>query len=68
MSLKTVVIQDNQVAGRGFLGTTVNSEDATKNCSHIHHVHIHHIATCVCITMLMVCKTWEMGEGEGGGG
>ena len=65
MSLKTVVIQDNQVAGRGFLGSTVNSEDATKNCSHIHHVHIHHIATCVCITMLMVMQ--NLGDGGGGG-
>lgn len=58
MSLNTGVIQDNQVAGRGFLGTTVNSEDATKNFSHIHDFHIDPNAPCFCITMVM--KTWEV--------
>ena len=43
MSLNRGAIHDNQVARRGGLGTTVNSEDARKNCSHIHHFHIHHI-------------------------
>ena len=66
MSLNRGAIHDNQVARRGGLGTTVNSEDARKNCSHIHHFHIHHNATFFCITMAMVMQ--NLGGGGRGGG
>ena len=65
MSLNRGAIHDNQVARRGGLGTTVNSEDARKNCSHIHHFHIHHKATFFCLTMAMVMQ--NLGGGGGGG-
>ena len=67
MSLNRGAIDDNQVATRGGLGTTVNSEDARKNCSHIHHFHIHHKATFFCLTMAMVMQNLG-GGGRGGGG
>ena len=64
MSLSRGVIHDNQVARRGFLGTTVNFEDETKNCSHIHHFHVDHNAPCCCITIVMQ----NLGGGRGGRG